>query len=591
MDYGHEQTDKMLTQLEKRLKTEYSKASRGISRSMREYLKDFEREDSEMLKLLNENKITEKKYLAWRNTQMATGTRWEHMKSTIAEDLQNVSNIAADMIRDHSYDAYALNHNYGTFEIEQGAKADTSYTLYDRATVERLVAQNPKLLHAPGKRTQKLIEEGKAKLWNNRQVQSVMTQAVLQGMPVPKIANYLAKTVGERNLHVATRSARTLITGAENAGRVDSYERARGMGINVKARWMATLDSRTRHSHRQLDGEVADDDGLFSNGLRFPGDPDGPFSEICNCRCTLVGWIKGINDDLFDPSNRITGKGFTDYEDWKQAHEKGLHPNGIVDGKDISATWERRKGKYDFEIEDVINAQGFDGKPRVVDADEFDKLVSESNFIAQRTYKATTQEILEDYRDQLYNGKWYVDCSTGGHMFGRGMYCEGLLGTEVSDKMRNTMLGYGASSEHSFIETFTLAKSARVVNYNDIPKLRQGIVEERLNKLMANKGYAPEEKKFIYLQNAVTPFAGDELINTVHWASDNPDRVREIMQDFMMPNNQKIADIRNEVIGMDEGSVAVLKGYDAINCEDITEKGDEGYFVILNRTKVIFKKG
>lgn len=345
MDYGHEQTDKMLTQLEKRLRTEYSKASRGISRSMREYLKDFEREDSEMLKLLNENKITEKKYLAWRNTQMATGTRWEQMKSTITEDLQNTSNIAADMIRDHSYDAYALNHNYGTFEIEQGAKADTSYTLYDRATVERLVAQNPKLLHAPGKRTQKLIEEGKAKLWNNRQVQSVMTQAVLQGMPVPKIANYLAKTVGERNLHVATRSARTLITGAENAGRVDSYERARGMGINVKARWMATLDSRTRHSHRQLDGAVADDDGLFPNGLRFPGDPDGPFSEICNCRCTLVGWIKGINDDLFDPSNRITGKGFTDYEDWKQAHEKGR--DGRMTIRNIGPEPKRPKREYD----------------------------------------------------------------------------------------------------------------------------------------------------------------------------------------------------------------------------------------------------
>ena len=58
---------------------------------------------------------------------------------------------------------------------------------------------------------------------------------------------------------------------------------------------MATLDNRTRHSHATLDGEVVDNDKKFSNGCRFPGDPNGPPTEIYNCRCTLVSAIDGID--------------------------------------------------------------------------------------------------------------------------------------------------------------------------------------------------------------------------------------------------------------------------------------------------------
>ena len=42
---------------------------------------------------------------------------------------------------------------------------------------------------------------------------------------------------------------------------------------------------------------------------------------------------------------------------------------------------------------------------------------------------------------------------------------------------------------------------------------------------------------------------------------------------------------------MDEGVLATLNGYDAINCDNIDEHTEDGYFVILNRTKCIFKKG
>lgn len=89
------------------------------------------------------------------------------------------------------------------------------------------------------------------------------------------------------------------------------------MGVDVRARWMATLDSRTRDSHRQLDGEAAGDDGRFSNGPRYPGDPTGPASEVWNCRCTLVASIPG--HDVFE--GRDTHGLETSYEDWKAGRD------------------------------------------------------------------------------------------------------------------------------------------------------------------------------------------------------------------------------------------------------------------------------
>lgn len=56
----------------------------------------------------------------------------------------------------------------------------------------------------------------------------------------------------------------------------------------MQKRWIAIEDNRTRfsHSHKGVDGEQVDLDQPYSNGLMFPGDPDGSAKEVCNCRCT-----------------------------------------------------------------------------------------------------------------------------------------------------------------------------------------------------------------------------------------------------------------------------------------------------------------
>lgn len=326
MDYGHKWTDDELKKLEARIYREYKQAAKETKAKLEDYFRRYEVKNKLKLKALDNGEITQDEYKRWLTGQIAIGERWQEMVDTLAEDYRNVNKITASMTREFTYEAYALNHNYGTFEAESGSMIDTSYTLYDRHTVERLIRDNPDLLPPPGKKVARKIAEGSAVLWDKQLIQSVMTQSILQGEPMPKIATRLAQAVSDSDMKAAIRNARTMTTGAENAGRVDSYKRAESMGIKMMQEWIATLDNRTRHEHRQLDGqkvEVGDDFKVDGYTIRFPGDPEAAPEMVYNCRCTLIGVVVGTDIDKLKANEleRNSKLGDMTYEEWKTALE------------------------------------------------------------------------------------------------------------------------------------------------------------------------------------------------------------------------------------------------------------------------------
>ncbi len=149
--------------------------------------------------------------------------------------------------------------------------------------------------------------------WARRHVSQALLQGFLLGEPIPRIAKRVEDAVG-MSRRAAVRTARTSVTAAENAGRKAACDRAEAMGARVTRRWMSTLDGRTRASHRALDGERVGDDGKFSNGLRFPGDPTGRPEEFYNCRCTTIPEVRG--HDVFGDRWERLPEGMT-YEEWK----------------------------------------------------------------------------------------------------------------------------------------------------------------------------------------------------------------------------------------------------------------------------------
>lgn len=314
MDYGHEKTDKELKKLERTLKKEYTAAYKEMKEKADSYFARFEERDAKKIAQLKANKITENEYLDWRQKEMLTGERYNQMVKSFAKDLSNVNQIASGMIKNNMVDAYIENGNYGAYEVAKGINADFAFTLYSRETVNRLIKQ--KKFPVPK------VDVLKDQRWNTKKINSAMLQGVLQGESVKKISKRL-QSVTNMNEASAVRNARTYITGAENRGRIDSYKYAESIGIEIENTWLATLDGRTRDSHRHLDGMSVKIGEEFPNGCEYPGDPDGPDEEIYNCRCTLIANVKNykISDEDF-LNRKLGGMDEKSYDEWKNEHSR-----------------------------------------------------------------------------------------------------------------------------------------------------------------------------------------------------------------------------------------------------------------------------
>ena len=55
--------------------------------------------------------------------------------------------------------------------------------------------------------------------------------------------------------------------------------------------WIAADDDRTRESHVEVDREIIRLGDEYSNGLKYPGDTDGPIEEWINCRCSNAPFV------------------------------------------------------------------------------------------------------------------------------------------------------------------------------------------------------------------------------------------------------------------------------------------------------------
>lgn len=299
--------EKQAQELQGKLQLTYADAVEGMTSRIEASLKQFAADDAKWQADVAAGKKDTKAYKAWRKDQALHNDQLKALKRALTQDLTAADKMAMAYVNQVPAGVYAEGMNFATYEIEHGAKANTSFTLYDKNTVMELVANEPDLL------PQAAFDKAKDSAWNSRHVTSAVTQAVLQGQTVPQLAASIAG-IAAMDQRAAMKAARTAITSAHSLGKLKGYERAAGMGIDVEKQWLAALDSRTRGSHRHLDGETVKLDAEFSNGLKYPGDPDGPASEVYNCRCTLVPVIGDVEYDEVERANKLGGMS---YEEWK----------------------------------------------------------------------------------------------------------------------------------------------------------------------------------------------------------------------------------------------------------------------------------
>lgn len=358
-DKGYDLTEKELKVLEKRIYDSYKEAYDGLTDIIKEYFAKFADRDEVEKARMDAGDITEEQYKQWRLAQIGRGKRFEALRDKVAERMTNTNAAAVAYVNDATPGIYSLNRNFAAYTIEQ-VTGDVGFDLWDEQTVKRLIVEQPELMpYYPPKRA---LKRGIDLAWGKKQITASVTSAILQGKSIKHMADDLQSRIVTMNRDSAIRTARTAVTGAQNAGRMDSYFAAEKMGIKCRKEWMATLDGRTRHSHAMLDGEVVDNDKKFSNGCRFPGDPDGAPAEIYNCRCTLVSVIAGID----------TSRG------QRRARNPATGQNELIENMTYAewAGWKQKTGadRLSIAVEKIRNADNISDISRIVQ-DETKKLV------------------------------------------------------------------------------------------------------------------------------------------------------------------------------------------------------------------------
>lgn len=354
MDIAHAYSEEELKKLERRFRKVYKQAYDEVNEKLELYLNNFAHQDAVMLKKLADGEITNKAYQNWKATQIVMGEKWEDLSAELAQAYTNANVLAMSALSGDLSNIYAESVNYTMFAAESFAGVDTAFTLYDQATVSRLIKDQPNLLPKPR------VKIEKDKRWNQRNITSAVTQGILQGESMQKIAGRMkgevakgitadmiknansmtakqvARAVERKVRNASIRTARTAVTGAENAGRAQGYKEAQANGIDLKQQWLATLDNRTRHEHRVLDGQIrAIGEPFEVDGyeIEYPADPKALPRLVYNCRCTTIAVVNGHAIDIDVRDKSVIG----DYEEWK---------NGKQEAAEAEPPKDEQKGKF-----------------------------------------------------------------------------------------------------------------------------------------------------------------------------------------------------------------------------------------------------
>ena len=495
-DLGHKLTDKELAKLERRIATLYREAGEELQATIDAYFEQFKKRDEEMKALIgtvqNGKEWTEQDYKQWRLNQIGRGERYQAMRDKVAHRVTDANAVAVSYTNDATPGIYSLNRNYAAYTIESVA-GNVGFDLWDEQTVKRLMVEQPDLMpYYPPKRA---LKRGIDLAYGKKQITASVTSSILQGKSIKHMADDLQKRITTMSRDSAIRTARTAVTGAQNAGRMDSYAAAEKMGIKLKKCWLATLDARTRHSHAMLDGEQVAQDKKFSNGCRFPGDPQGPPWEIYNCRCTLVAAVDGVDTSSAQrraitlatgQTEVISDMSYAEWAGWKK------------DTKQVASAAKSDIIKAKPEIKPVTLS--------LSNLEELEKWQNEyyaTNSSVEFTKKANPN--ISKYSGGAYSAINAVE--RGGAAYEKALRCYGNLDgyKEISD---------GVSAEISKFKLSTDLNVKRVVG--DVGYITGG--GSSVDDMVASIGKLYTEKGFTsttIAQDAQLPFGGHKDTQTV----------------------------------------------------------------------------
>jgi len=287
-DYIDRFTDEEEQKYAKQLRKVYGQAAKEVRRELAKFQQRHNAKSAELLQQVQAGKITMQDYKAWLRGQVFQGAQWQQKLKSITSVYVDADKKARQMLGGTMQNVFTESANYTAFEIEKGFNGGVSFQLYDHSAVQKLIREKPQML------PKWKIHEKKDYVWNRQRVENTITQGIIQGRSINAIAESLCGELSTSNAGKMRLFARTAMTGAQNAGRVERMQEAdEQYGIKSQKQWLSCGDKLVRDTHIALNGVTVDYDKPFivphdGRKINYPGDPTAEPDLVYNCRCTLI---------------------------------------------------------------------------------------------------------------------------------------------------------------------------------------------------------------------------------------------------------------------------------------------------------------
>lgn len=293
-------TDRLEINLLKDLKKAYKESLKAVRSEITEMYAKYDLDEDAYIEML--------KY-----------KRLKKLEKEIVEELNRLYVFSGRKMRETFKDVMQESYMFTGYTFEKGLKTDLGFGMLPREQIIESI-QNP----LSGVTLNERLS------YNRREIiyrtKQEITQGLIRGDGIRQMAKRLEGVYEQQTKKNGKleRIVRTEVTRNRNAGTLRGYEYAEDIGVQFRVMWLATIDRRTRDTHGAMDGQFADEDGLFHSPSGASAEAPGHFgvaSEDIFCRCTTIARLDGTQPKL----RRVKGFGeveFTTYTKWKE--EKGV---------------------------------------------------------------------------------------------------------------------------------------------------------------------------------------------------------------------------------------------------------------------------
>lgn len=294
--------DKLVNQAEKEIEILFAKRLKEIKQIIANMYEKYDRDEPQV---------------TW--TEFNKYNRLNKELNRIGQMLSQDYREVAKAIKQSQQNVYMEKYMMSLFLYEIASQTSMKFDIPTAQTIQTAIEQPIKFIKlAPT--LQKHRDD------TLKRIRTHITQGIMSGEGYSKIAKALRDDLGMSKAQ-SVRVARTETGRALSQAGLDSATVAKDNGLDMKKRWYATKDTRTRDTHRHLDGQtVGIDENFHSSGCVGPAPKlfvgVASAKENINCRCKLLYYI---DKDELPTTMRTKEDGvipFTNYREWEKNKRK-----------------------------------------------------------------------------------------------------------------------------------------------------------------------------------------------------------------------------------------------------------------------------